>query len=215
MSLARRCAAPGISVRIARVDQAFDFPSRGPFDGKYMQALYEFGVAAGEGDRLRRRAARASCTHRASTGSGLRTRLPARHAVRVPTNAAAPRGGAGTSCPGRCHLRRRCWPGDLLAHHRADRDAALPSIAGGWQRGAGAGNPAPERGAACPPDVKGDPPTVGGGSSQPLSDKLAQSKGVICPPSASIRDTRRAARRRRLKVSAAGYAGRRSSVQPK
>ena len=46
-----------------------------------------------------------------------------------------------------------------------------------------ADNTAPERGAACPPDVKGDPPTVGGGSSQPLSDKLAQSKGVICPPS--------------------------------
>jgi Patatin-like phospholipase len=38
----------GISVRVARVDQAFDFPSRGPFDGKYMQALYEFGVAAGK-----------------------------------------------------------------------------------------------------------------------------------------------------------------------
>jgi hypothetical protein len=45
-----------------------------------------------------------------------------------------------------------------------------------------AGNPAPEQGAACPPDVKGEPPTVGGGSSEPLSDKLAQSKGVICPP---------------------------------
>jgi len=38
----------GISVRVARVDQAFDYPSRGPFDGKYMQALYEFGVAAGK-----------------------------------------------------------------------------------------------------------------------------------------------------------------------
>jgi hypothetical protein len=38
----------GISLRIARVDQAFDHPSRGPFDGKYMQALYEFGVAAGK-----------------------------------------------------------------------------------------------------------------------------------------------------------------------
>ena len=36
--------------------------------------------------------------------------------------------------------------------------------------------------AACPPDVKGEPPTVGQGSSQALSDKLAQSKGVICPP---------------------------------
>ena len=30
------------------VDEAFDYPSRGPFDGKYMQALYEFGVAAGK-----------------------------------------------------------------------------------------------------------------------------------------------------------------------
>ena len=42
--------------------------------------------------------------------------------------------------------------------------------------------PPPESRATCPPDVKGEPPTVGGGSSEPLSDKLAQSKGVICPP---------------------------------
>jgi hypothetical protein len=42
--------------------------------------------------------------------------------------------------------------------------------------------PPPKSGATCPPDVKGEPPTVGGGSSEPLSDKLAQSKGVICPP---------------------------------
>jgi hypothetical protein len=36
---------------------------------------------------------------------------------------------------------------------------------------------------ACPPDVKGDPPTVGRSQpSQSLSDKLADSKGVICPP---------------------------------
>jgi hypothetical protein len=34
----------------------------------------------------------------------------------------------------------------------------------------------------CPPDVKGEPPTVGGGNNKPLSDKLADSKGVICPP---------------------------------
>jgi hypothetical protein len=40
----------------------------------------------------------------------------------------------------------------------------------------------PEQEVACPPDVKGDPPTVGSGSSQPLGDKLAESKGVICPP---------------------------------
>jgi Patatin-like phospholipase len=38
----------GISVRIAHVDPAFDHPSRGPFDGKYMEALYEFGVIAGK-----------------------------------------------------------------------------------------------------------------------------------------------------------------------
>jgi hypothetical protein len=42
--------------------------------------------------------------------------------------------------------------------------------------------PSPESRATCPPDVKGEPPTVGGGSSEPLSDKLARSKGVICPP---------------------------------
>jgi hypothetical protein len=38
----------GIALRIAHVDEAFEHPSRGPFDGKYMQALYEFGVAAGK-----------------------------------------------------------------------------------------------------------------------------------------------------------------------
>jgi hypothetical protein len=38
----------GIGLRIAHVDPAFNHPSRGPFDGKYMQALYEFGVAAGK-----------------------------------------------------------------------------------------------------------------------------------------------------------------------
>jgi hypothetical protein len=43
--------------------------------------------------------------------------------------------------------------------------------------------------AACPPDVKGEPPTVGGGGgSQPLSDKLAESKGVICPPAGVDRE---------------------------
>jgi hypothetical protein len=38
----------GVDVRFAPVDPSFDFPSRGPFDGKYMQALYEVGVAAGK-----------------------------------------------------------------------------------------------------------------------------------------------------------------------
>ena len=49
--------------------------------------------------------------------------------------------------------------------------------------------PRPESGATCPPDVKGEPPTVGGGSSEPLSDKLAQSKGVICTPAGVDRET--------------------------
>jgi hypothetical protein len=36
---------------------------------------------------------------------------------------------------------------------------------------------------SCPPDVKGDAPTVGRGKpSEPLSDQLAESKGIICPP---------------------------------
>jgi hypothetical protein len=36
----------------------------------------------------------------------------------------------------------------------------------------------------CPPGVNGNPPTVGGGSSssESLSEKLAESKGIICPP---------------------------------
>jgi hypothetical protein len=40
--------------------------------------------------------------------------------------------------------------------------------------------PAPQ-GTACPPDVQGSPPTVGGAPTPDLSDKLADSKGVICP----------------------------------
>ena len=46
----------------------------------------------------------------------------------------------------------------------------------------------PEQGVTCPPDVKGEGPTVGSGSDAPLSDKLAQSKGVICPPAGIDRD---------------------------
>jgi hypothetical protein len=36
--------------------------------------------------------------------------------------------------------------------------------------------------AGCPPGVGADPPTVGSGGSTNLSEKLAQSKGIICPP---------------------------------
>jgi Patatin-like phospholipase len=37
-----------IGLRIAHVDPVFDHPSRGPFDGTYMQALYEFGFEVGK-----------------------------------------------------------------------------------------------------------------------------------------------------------------------
>jgi hypothetical protein len=45
-----------------------------------------------------------------------------------------------------------------------------------------------EQGVTCPPDVKGDNPTVGRSNSRSLSDELAQSKGVICPPAGIDRD---------------------------
>jgi len=41
----------------------------------------------------------------------------------------------------------------------------------------------PNNQSACPPGVGADAPTVGsGGSTSNLSDKLARSNGVICPP---------------------------------
>jgi hypothetical protein len=36
--------------------------------------------------------------------------------------------------------------------------------------------------AACPPGTGTNPPAVGKESDKPLSDQLAQSKGIICPP---------------------------------
>src|SRR6266700_2843972 len=36
--------------------------------------------------------------------------------------------------------------------------------------------------AACPPDAGTNPPTLGKDTSKPLSDQLADSRGVICPP---------------------------------
>jgi hypothetical protein len=75
----------------------------------------------------------------------------------------------------------------------------------------------PEQGVACPPDVKGEPPTVGGGSSRSLSDKLAESKGVICPPSGVDREMQVAPPNGgRLKViPPPGTPGGDQSVQPK
>src|SRR5437588_5684292 len=60
----------------------------------------------------------------------------------------------------------------------------LAALASGALAQSAEQNRGAEQNAACPPDVKGEPPTVGRGSSDPLSDKLAQSKGVICPPAA-------------------------------
>jgi hypothetical protein len=37
-------------------------------------------------------------------------------------------------------------------------------------------------GAACPPGVNSDAPTLGKDSGRPLGDRLAESQGVICPP---------------------------------
>jgi hypothetical protein len=45
-----------------------------------------------------------------------------------------------------------------------------------------------EGGVTCPPDVKGEPPTVGNGGSKSLSEKLADSNGVICPPAGLDQD---------------------------
>src|SRR5262245_37378159 len=61
--------------------------------------------------------------------------------------------------------------------------ASLAGAGAAWAQAAGnAPSTSPAQDAACPPDVKGEPPTVGRGGSEPLSDKLAQSKGIICPP---------------------------------
>jgi hypothetical protein len=38
----------GIGLRVAHVDDTFNVPSRGPFDGKYMQALFDFGIEQGK-----------------------------------------------------------------------------------------------------------------------------------------------------------------------
>jgi hypothetical protein len=78
-------------------------------------------------------------------------------------------------------LRRAAFIVTALASV-ACSDVALAQAAGD------SGHTPPQQGAACPPDVKGEAPTVGSGSSAPLSDKLAQSKGVICPPAGVDRD---------------------------
>ncbi|MEN3374946.1 MAG: hypothetical protein V7604_301 [Hyphomicrobiales bacterium] len=46
-------------------------------------------------------------------------------------------------------------------------------------------------GAACPPGAGANAPTVGRDSAKPLSDQLAESKGVICPPAGVDPEIRR------------------------
>jgi hypothetical protein len=60
--------------------------------------------------------------------------------------------------------------------------AGVASAGSALAQSADQGRAGPEQGVTCPPDVKGEAPTVGGGSPESLSDKLAQSKGIICPP---------------------------------
>jgi hypothetical protein len=89
--------------------------------------------------------------------------------------------------------------------------------AGAAAQSAGDGQARPEQGVTCPPDVEGTPPTVGRGGSEPLSDKLAGSKGVICPPSGIDREMQVAPPSGgRLKViPPPGTPGGDPSVQPK
>jgi hypothetical protein len=81
-----------------------------------------------------------------------------------------------------------CRPESLILRGVVLLVAAFVIVAGANMSLAQSANPSPGQGVTCPPDVKGDPPTVGGGSSEALSDKLAQSKGVICPPAGVDRE---------------------------
>ena len=69
---------------------------------------------------------------------------------------------------------------------------------------------------ACPPDVKGNPPVVGSPAPN-LSDKLGDSKGVICPPAGIDPDStvRPPSTNDRNVVPAPGTPGGDQSVQPK
>jgi hypothetical protein len=46
----------------------------------------------------------------------------------------------------------------------------------------------PERAVSCPPGADPSPPKPGGDDPKPLSDKLAETKGVICPPAGLDRE---------------------------
>jgi len=66
------------------------------------------------------------------------------------------------------------WPGSAAAQSSGNTPAGRAET--------------PPSQAACPPDVQSSAPTLGGPASPNLSDKLADSKGVICPPAGGDRD---------------------------
>ena len=72
-------------------------------------------------------------------------------------------------------------------------------------------------GSACPPGTGANAPTVGKEQDRPLSDQLAQSKGVICPPAGvDPRCVKRRPEGGALKViPPPGSPGGNPSVQPK
>lgn len=63
----------------------------------------------------------------------------------------------------------------------------LGTLSSGAARAEAAAPPQQPR-AECPPGAGPNPPAVGRESNKTLSDQLAQSKGVICPPAGVDRD---------------------------
>ena len=78
----------------------------------------------------------------------------------------------GTFCASRAltNTLRKCVRNDLLRLTILIIAAFVGFAQGSVVLAQPADNTSPEQGATCPPDIKGEPPTVGGGSSGPLSD---------------------------------------------
>jgi hypothetical protein len=65
----------------------------------------------------------------------------------------------------------------------------------------------------CPPGVKGDPPTIGDGrTAESLSEKLAESRGIICPL-AGIDPEMQKTLPRRVRSRSFGRPGRRAGIR--
>ena len=160
----------GITLNAASVPDSFSQPNRGLFDHEYMQALFEFGAErAKNGSAFRDAAAHAGIAHRPSAV----TRRTAEATIELPKPEPSP---------------PRALPSRLMFSFREDGFAPGFDRIADQRGGDGCRAGADQRRqtaraiwAACPPDVQ-TPPTVGGPSSPNLSEKLADSKGVICPP---------------------------------